>query len=173
MKLNYARFAADNGILEAFGERLADGVAKRGDEVDPVGTELGREKGKGDDPTGRKGKFFRHDRHDLAVGKDFRAADIVCLAGGFSDSEAAGEVADDIAHGDGLARRADPFRRDHDGEAFDEVSEDFKRRRAGTDDHGGAKDGDRDASGGEGGFHSRRSERCSERLGPVSPRPPR
>lgn len=67
--------------------------------------------------------------------------------------EDAGEVVDDVADGDGLGRGGDPHGRDHDGQPFDQVAEDFEGGRTGADDHGGSEDGDGDAGGAEGGFH--------------------
>ena len=146
-------FAADDGVFEAFGKRFADVIGERCDQVDPIGAELGGEEGEREDQPGPELEFGGHDGHNLAVGEDFGTADVVGLAGGGWVGQAAGQVADDVADGDGLALGGDPFGRDHDGKAFDEVAEDFKRRRTGADDHSGAEDGDGDAGGGQCRLH--------------------
>ncbi len=159
-------FAANNGVFEAFGERFANVIGQRRDQVDPIRTEFGREERERDNDAGPEFEFSGHDGHDLAVGEDFGATDVVGLTGGGGVGQASGQIADDVANGDGLALGGDPFGRDHDGEAFDQIAEDFKRRRAGTDDHGGAKDGDWDAGGGECRLHFTAGGKMFGEIGP-------
>lgn len=108
--------------------------------MNPVGTETRGEDGNWNDPAPSQAQFFRHDAHNVAIAKDVRATDVEDAARGLGHGETSHEIADDIPHGDWLARRTDPARRDHDRQAFDKVAENLEGRRPGSDNHGGAED---------------------------------
>ena len=133
-------------VFQSFGERAGDVVAERGDEVNPIRTQKRRQDRNRNDDAAAKVQLFGHDVHDLVVRENFRAADVEDAGGSFRMFECAGEVAEDVANGDGLARSANPLGRDHDGKSLDEVAENLERGGAGADDHRGAKGGDRDSA---------------------------
>ena len=138
---------ADRGIvgehvvLEPRDQRARDVGRHGGHEIEPVRRQLGRQ------------HRHRHDQrpaahelaelaHQLLVGEDLRAADVVDRARRLGDLRQAGQVFEHVVERDRLRARAHPARRHHRRQVEDEVADHLERRRAGADDDAGAHLGD-------------------------------
>ena len=131
-------------VAEPVDERPRDLHVDARHEVQPVRRELRRQDRHADQAERPVLLLRRHAEH-VAVGQHRAAADVEDLAGRARLAEAADEVAHDVADRDRLAPRRHPLRRHHRGQAPRQVAHDLERRRARSDDHGGAQLGHRHA----------------------------
>ena len=130
-------FAADDRILETLGQRLRDVVAQRRDEMNPIRTQARCEHWHRENPPRPESQLFGHHPHEVAIAQHVGATHIEYAASHGRLGQRCDQIADDIAHRNGLARRAHPSRRAHEGQAFDEITQNLEGCRAGPDDHGG------------------------------------
>ena len=133
----------DHFVMQPVDQRSRDRRRNRGDEMHPIRREPRREE-RNDDHPAVQTAHFRILQHQVAVGQNVGAADLVgrrIVAGPLQGGD---EIRDHVAVPDRLDARDDPLRRDHHGQAFGQIANHLEGDAAGTNDDGRAKfdDGD-------------------------------
>ena len=95
---------ADHRVGQACRQGLGQGRGDGGHQVNPVGTQPGREHRHRDDQAPVEVGLFGVDIHQLPVGHHFRSADVEGLPPGLVTFQAADQVGENIADRDGLYR---------------------------------------------------------------------
>ena len=136
--LQFVRPLRDEIVLQSVDQRTGDARRHRGDQIQPVGRQPGRQYRQGHNAHGAVHDLAKL-AQELCVGErlgtdgvvDVRLA--VVLAAQQPD-----QVVEQIVESDWLAARADPARREHQRQVIDEVADHFEGGRTGANDDPGS-----------------------------------
>ncbi|CAM5717055.1 hypothetical protein SALBM217S_02633 [Streptomyces griseoloalbus] len=123
-------------VAQRLGERPGDTGGHRGDQPDPVARQPGGEhRHRHDDPPAQTGDLGVA-AHHVAVRQHVRAADVEGPVDVGRHRGRGDQVAQHVAHRDGLGTGVHPAGRDHHGQPLGQIAQHLERRRPRADDDG-------------------------------------